>query len=1723
MAQVVAMAAERAPEVAVLFEPFVLHYYGLADADDVVSRSVADLYGAAMAHWQLGQKFVGGEPRIRIYNPTLDQHGWHCSHTVIEIVNDDMPFLVDSVTMEINRQGLALHSAFHPVYRIRRDPSGKRIAVVPGAGLRRASAGADVEAKVEAKVGAKEVGAKEVGAKEVGAKVSALLAAAESGEPGGAEISEMSEVPQAPQVPGQSAALASAGDDGHAGAGGAGADGSRFESYIHIEVDRFSEPERIQALADGLRRVLGDVRAAVDDWRAMQAAAHAAIESLAEHAAHPGVSEQERTEIDEAQAFLDWMLARHFTFLGYRDYELVERDGEHYLQGVTGTGLGVLRESRRDTSTPDVTRLSPGAIGIVRASAPIFLTKANSRATVHRPGYLDYVGVKRFDAQGRVCGERRFLGLYTSTVYMVPAEEIPLVRRKVAEVIGRTGFLPNGHLAKTLVTILEQYPRDELFQIDVDQLADIALGILRLQERQRTRLFVRRDRFDRYVSCLVFVPREKFNTDLRVRVQNLLQAAYRGTSVEFTPQLSESMLARIHITVRTEPGQVPDVDVGELEARIVETARRWQDDLSDALREQFGEERGTRALRRYAQAFPAGYREDYAARVAVRDVELIEPLLDGASAAPVGSTAPSSPSSPPSSPSPTLAMQLYRPLEAAPGTLRFKIYQAGEPIALSRSLPMLEHLGVRVNDERPYRIEPAGAGVVWMHDFGMSSLDGADVDLEHARSRFEEAFARIWAGDVENDDLNRLVLQAGLTWREVRILRAYAKYIRQVGSTFSNAYIESALTGNPSIAGMLVRLFLARFDPALGEEARASHAERLRGQIHAALEDVPNLDEDRILRQFLGVLEATLRTNYFQPDKGGLTQKPYLSFKFDPSKVPGLPEPKPMFEIWVYSPRVEGVHLRGGRVARGGLRWSDRREDFRTEVLGLVKAQMVKNTVIVPVGSKGGFVVKQPPSQADRDAYLAEGVACYQTFLRGLLDLTDNYVDGQLVAPPNTVRVDGDDPYLVVAADKGTATFSDYANAISAEYGFWLGDAFASGGSVGYDHKKMGITARGAWESVKRHFSEMGVDTQTQDFTVVGIGDMSGDVFGNGMLLSKHIRLMAAFDHRHIFLDPSPDAASSFAERERLFRLPRSSWADYDPQRISAGGGVFARAAKIIALSPQVREWLGVEATEMAPNDLLRALLTAPVDLLYNGGIGTYVKASTETHAQVGDRANDGLRVNGSDLRCKVVAEGGNLGLTQLGRIEYAQRGGRINTDAIDNSAGVDCSDHEVNIKILLGLVVTDGEMTLKQRNALLAEMTEEVGALVLRDNYLQTQALSLGRLHAAASLDGEARFMRYLERAQRLSRAIEFLPDDEALDARRTAGAGLTSPERAVLMAYSKMWLYDVLLESDLPDAAFVAEDLPSYFPTPLASRCGAAMLRHPLRREILATMHANALVNRAGVTFVHRLSEETGAEPADVVRASLAARGAYGLDALWLEIDALDAKISHETQAALFAAMSQWHEQATLWFLRRRLTDVPQTVERLRGVLDPLLPALDTLVSGEAADEANARRQRLIDAGVPASLARTAADIGARVALLDIAEVASTSGCEPALAAQVYFALDGPLGYAWLHAGVLGLPMLSHWQRLARATLLEELSALRRRLTASVLALREEGGDGAPPGAQAADMSPAARRVARWQLVHADALARYHRVLSDQMSAGNADLAMLSVSLKALAELGR
>ena len=1083
---------------------------------------------------------------------------------------------------------------------------------------------------------------------------------------------------------------------------------------------------------------------------------------------------------------------------------------------------------------------------------------------------------------------------------------------------------------------------------------------------------MRCDLYGRFLSCLIYVPRENYNTDLRQRMQRVLMKAFNGVSSEFNVQLSESALARILIIVRTRPGTIPRYDVREIEQELVQVARRWQDDLKQTLLSRFGEERGNRLYKTFENAFPAGYREEVSPQTAVHDIELIE-SMGGAG---------------------ELGMSLYVPVEAEPGSLRFKIFHAGAQVALSASLPMLERMGVKVVDERPHMIGPEDRTAVWLHDFGMTYEADVELEVERIKEIFQETFAKVWRGEIESDDFNRLVLRARLNWRDITILRAYCKYLRQAGFNFSQTYMEHTMARHPRIAGMLVELFHARFDPAQSRRG-VDRAGDIAQEIEQALDQVANLDEDRILRQFLAVIQATLRTNYYQKGPAG-QPKGYLSFKFNPHKVPGLPEPRPMFEIFVYSRRMEGVHLRGGKVARGGIRWSDRLEDFRTEVLGLMKAQMVKNAVIVPVGSKGGFVLKCPPPAGDREALMKEGIACYQNFLRGLLDLTDNLAGGKVVPPPGVVRHDEDDPYLVVAADKGTATFSDIANGVSREYGFWLDDAFGSGGSAGYDHKKMSITARGAWESVKRHFREMGIDCQMTGFTCVGVGDMSGDVFGNGMLQSSHTRLVAAFDHRHIFIDPDPDPEASFRERERLFALPRSSWADYDAGLISKGGGVYPRSAKSVALSPQARQALGIEAESAAPNDLVQAILKAPVDLLYNGGIGTYVKASSQSHAEVGDRGNDPVRVNGKELRCKIVGEGGNLGFTQLGRIEYALSGGKINTDAIDNSGGVDCSDHEVNIKILLGLVTAEGDLTETQRNKLLADMTDDVATLVLRDNYFQNQSLSVSGVRAAALLDAQARFMRFLEKAGKLNRAIEFLPSEEEIAERRAAKLGLVCPERAVLLAYSKIWLYEELLASDVTGDAYVSTALERYFPRALRSRFKEQIWRHPLKREIIATHVVNSMVNRVCSTFVHRMVEETGAKAPDVVRAYILTREVFGMVDLWKAVEALDNKVADAVQSDMLIEAGRLIVRATLWFLRslRGKPDIAGTVARFAPGVKALAANLERLLSPAEVAVVRQAEEKLAGQGVPAELARQVAAMEPLYAALDLVEAAQETG---------------------------------------------------------------------------------------------------------------------------------
>jgi glutamate dehydrogenase len=1573
-----------------LMEAFVRGYYGQVDADDLADRDLADLYGAALSHFAFGRKREAGRAKVRAFNPTIEEHGWQSTHTVIEVVNDDMPFLVDSVSMEANRHGLTLHLIVHPILDVTRSSDGTIVAIA---------------------------------------------------EPG-------------PQ--------------------------SKRESFIHAEVDRVSGAAALSQLARDVERVLVDVRLSVGDWAAMR---KRALDIAADLEASP--PKLPASELAEGREFLAWLADNHFTFLGYRRHDLVSADGQDALKVVPGSSLGILRETEAANVAASFAALPAEIRAHARRPELLVITKSTSRSTVHRPGYLDYIAVKRFDAGGNVTGEDRFLGLFTSTAYSANPIDIPLLRRKVANVVARAGLAPGSHAGKALLNILATYPRDELFQTGEDDLLRTAMGILHLYDRQRFRLFVRRDPFERFVSCLIFAPRENYSTDLRQKWQAILMQAFGGTSSEFNVSLSESILARIHITVRTTPGAIPAYDVKEIEARLIAAARRWTDDLKVSLVETLGEAAGNERFRQFVHAFPAGYREEFPARAAVPDIEMIARLTEKK----------------------PLALSLYRPLEAPPGLLRFQIVHLGRPVTLSDSLPMLEHMGLRVLDEHPHRIQPQGMPHVAMHDFGIqSALPDVDMEVDGLHEVFEEAFAKIFRGEVENDDFNKLVIAARIPAGEIVVLRAYAKYMRQIGFPLSQSFIESTLATHAAVARMLVDLFKTRFDPDGGTGAGARAAEHER-EIEAALDNVENLSEDRVLRQYLALMRATMRTNFWRRDAQG-NPRTFLSFKFDPSKVPGLPEPKPMFEIFVYSTRFEGVHLRGGRVARGGLRWSDRPEDFRTEVLGLVKAQMVKNTVIVPVGSKGGFVLKKAPPMSERDAYMKEGIACYQDYLRGLLDITDNRVGDRIVPPPQVKRHDADDPYLVVAADKGTATFSDYANGISAEYGFWLGDAFASGGSAGYDHKAMGITARGAWESVKRHFREMGVDTQTTDFTVVGIGDMSGDVFGNGMLLSKHIRLVAAFDHRHIVLDPTPDAATSYAERERMFKLPRSTWADYDAKLLSPGGGIYPRSAKSIAITPEVKAAIAIAADTMTPTELVNAILKAPVDLVYNGGIGTYVKAASQTHAEVGDRANDALRVNGRELRCKVFAEGGNLGCTQLGRIEFAEAGGRIYTDAIDNSAGVDTSDHEVNIKILLGLPIADGDLTLKQRNQLLAEMTDDVAALVLRDNYFQTQVLSVTNRIAPQLLEAQARFMRYLEKHGRLNRAIEFLPSDEEIDARRTAGRGLTTPEHAVLLAYSKIWLNDELIHSPLTEDPWIATALLRYFPPALQQKYATYMLRHPLSREIVATHVLNSMINRVGSTFVHRLCETTGAKAHEVVRAYLLAREIFGLVPMWQAIEALDNKVPDAVQSQMLIDTSAQLERGTTWFLRsRRLADdMATTIAHFRPNVEALSASLPKLLDPAEQAAVDAKAAELVGVGVPRDLASRVVTFDTLNAALDIAEVAAEGNVAVDAVASIYFDVSNRLGLSWLRDRIAALPGRAHWQNLAKVAMQDDVSNLSRAITSEVA-----NGGGGPPR----DL------IAAWRDRNRRVLERSGQLLSELRSVPSPDAAMLSVVLRELRAL--
>jgi glutamate dehydrogenase len=1416
--------------------------------------------------------------------------------------------------------------------------------------------------------------------------------------------------------------------------------GATRESFLHIEIEQINEPDRVLRLSEEIDRVFDDVRAAVADWRVMLDRVDEAVAELSENP--PPVDPQ---DFNESVSFLHWLRDNHFTFLGCRDYSVEPTVEGGVFQAVAESGFGLLRNPQARVVRRDIDNgaLTPEARDFLLQPCPLVITKANHRSTVHRRVHMDYIGVKRYDENGHVIGERRFIGLFTSAAYNKSAREIPLLRRKVDVALLKAGFSPTSHNGKAFLNILEIYPRDELFQVSDQELFETALGMLQLKERPKVRLFERRDEFDRFISAIVFLPRDRYSTELRNKVAEILCEAYDGRQTAFYPRFGDEPLARVHFIIGRNKGVGPDPDLVQLEEAIRQATRTWSDTLREALEKRLGRAEANAAWTLFRDGFSSAYRDAFNTADAAIDIQRISAL----------------------NPEHPLNLRLYGAEVGADGILRMKLYHAGGAIVLSDCLPVLENMGLCVLDEQSYQVVLADGRHATVHDFGLR-LAVTNLDrLDEINATFEDGFLAVWSGAAENDGFNRLILSDSMHWRDVVILRAVAKFLKQSGVPYSQTYMEDALSAHPQIARLLLALFNSRFAPDVGEtiEDREAIAGSVRAAIETELELVESLDEDRILRRFCNFFESLLRTNFFQADASG-EPKSYLSFKLDSRQLTELPEPRPFAEIFVYSPRFEGVHLRFGKVARGGLRWSDRKEDFRTEILGLVKAQQVKNTVIVPVGSKGGFAPKHLPIGGDRETIQQEAIACYRQFISGLLDLTDNLSGGEIVPPLNVVRHDEDDPYLVVAADKGTATFSDIANEISLDYGFWLGDAFASGGSVGYDHKKMGITARGAWEAVKRHFREIGTDIQSQPFSVVGVGDMSGDVFGNGMLLSNQTRLVAAFDHRDIFVDPDPDIASSFEERQRLFKLPRSSWEDYNADLISSGGGVFSRKAKSIPVSSEIQKLTGLTASRVAPNELIHALLQSEYDLLWFGGIGTYVKASSENNEAVGDRANDGLRISASALKAKVVGEGANLGVTQKGRIEFAKAGGRINTDAIDNAAGVDCSDHEVNIKILLDSIVADGDLDQESRNALLAEMEDEVSDLVLKNNYRQTLAISLSQATAPNDIGAQTRYIRELERLGRLDREIEDLPAEEEIAELVEAKAGLGRPEIAVLTAYSKIALYDALLESDVPDDPHFCADLSEYFPTALRDRFAEKVQNHRLRREIVATEIANIVINAGGSTFINRMRDDLGVSAADSVRAYLIVRNAFALGNLYDQINSLDNLVSAETQTALHLRCKGFLRRQAGWFLQNfpQPMAIGETVEQFAPRIAELRQSLTQYLSDFQRDLTEQRMAEFSALGVPPELASAVASLDPLAAAPDIIFAHQRSGQSLQVSAEAYYAMGAAFGLDKLREGADKLGADDHWERLALARAVDDLSAQQCALTVKALAGVQVGATG-------------------------------------------------------------
>ncbi|MCL4126755.1 UNVERIFIED_CONTAM: hypothetical protein GTU68_062296 [Idotea baltica] len=1459
---------------------------------------------------------------------------------------------------------------------------------------------------------------------------------------------------------------------------------ARKESLIFVEIDQHLSTSERKSLEQNLYDIFSDVHLCTSDFSSMRNKLNELITSI--DAPHPFTK---KAEHDEVKAFLKWLSAEHFTFLGYEEFTVSNIDKQDYLTYDINSLLGISKRLRGEAQPTDIL-LNHDELSYLNTPYLISFAKAAMPSRVHRPAYPDLVSLRQIDENGKVTKEHRFIGLYTSSVYNSSIKNIPYIRHKANVVKQKAEFEPNSYLDREFSQILEILPRDDLFQTPVNDLLNTAVSIIQIQERNKIRLFLRRGPYGLFYYCLVYVPRDIYSTKTRLKIQKVLSERLNANGCEFWTYFSESVLTRVQFILHVDPKNKAQINVELLEQEIIQACRSWDDDYSDLTIKTLGESKGSGILTTFPNGFPAGYHERFTANSGLSDIQHLMSLTDEA----------------------PLVMNFYQPL-TDDNLLHCKLYHKNTPLPLSDVLPILENLGLRVIGEFPYLLKDKEGDNFWIHDFSFAYTEEIDIDITQLNNTLQSAFINVFNKHAANDAFNRLVLLNSMPWREVALLRAYARYQKQIYPGFSLDYIAQALVTHANIAKLLTELFKTRFCVARKSTINDLIAEQKKQEeeINNALEHVEVLNEDRILRRYLALIKATLRTNFYQPTSNN-QDKSYFSFKLAPHSIPDMPKPVPMFEVFIYSPRVEGVHLRGGKVARGGLRWSDRAEDFRTEILGLVKAQQVKNAVIVPVGAKGGFVPKCLPQNGSRDEIQAEAIECYRIFIKGLLDITDNLKYGEIIPPQNVIRYDEDDPYLVVAADKGTATFSDIANSLAEDYNFWLGDAFASGGSAGYDHKKMGITAKGAWVAVQRHFREKDIDIQKDVTTVIGIGDMAGDVFGNGLLLSKTLQLVAAFNHLHIFIDPNPDVTKSFAERSRLFDLPRSNWTDYNTSLISKGGGIFSRNAKTITISPEMKQRFKISANQLAPMDLLKSLLKAPVDLLWNGGIGTYVKASSETHADVGDKSNDLLRINGNELKAQVVGEGGNLGMTQLGRIEYCLNGGASNTDFIDNAAGVDCSDHEVNIKILLNEMVLADDMTVKQRNKLLSDMTDTISGLVLDNNYKQDQALSLAVRDARNHLDDYTSFIHSMESDGKLDRVLEFLPSDEELNERLMSKAGLSRPELSVLISYSKINLKESLLKSNVLENDYLAQEIETAFPKELVNKFKPAINKHQLKNEIISTQIANDIVNHMGITFVQRLKESTGATSAEISLAYVTVRDLFDLPSWWNEIEKLDYQVTTDLQFKLMEKLQHLGRLAVRWFLRsnRNRNDIAHNVNYFGSHIKKLSLKLDILLEGPLQKQWKKTVHEYTAEGVPEPLARMVSITSYLYILLPIIETAHITEQNTEIVANTYFSIGSTLGLPWYLQKIARLSPQNNWQILAQEAFRDEIDLHIRTITVSILQ-------------QCKQDKNAKECMDQWLKEQKSLIDRWNLMLADLRATDTTDYAVYTVANRDLMNLAR